>query len=217
MEQSRQFFSISIGMLALYCLRENDKKRALLLILLALFLHESILILLVIYLFAREKVESKWLSYGSLIIVLLVSAFFIHFFVSVIVSFLPAKYLYIQEQAHAETSGLAWIVDLMPLCLIMFVYYKYKIDNGKNNFPLELCALSAIPFRLAGYMSFFIMRLSYYGEAVCILLLIDIFKFLPRGKVVFWSFVILLFFFFHWYIDFVLLELNDAIPYSSAT
>ena len=214
MDQSRQFFSISMGMLALYYLRENDKKSALVLFFFAIFLHESVLFLFAFYFFAMRKNESKLISYVSLFVVILVSTFFIPLFVSAITSFLPVKYLYIQEQAHSGTSGLAWIVDLMPLCLIMSIYYKYRKLNVKNNFPLELCALSAIPFRLAGYMSFFIMRLSYYGEAVCILLLIDVLRNLPKLHMIFLSFLVLLIFFLHWYIDFVLLGLNAAIPYS---
>lgn len=213
MDQSRQFIAIGMVMLAFSYLQQNKTKGFLFWVLVAILFHESCL-MMIVFLFLRNKKSVKnRLSTVSPFVIAAISIFFIQYLMDLIYLLLPTKYAYIQEQ-NQTTFGFGWLVDVMPMIFAMLIYYKYRKNSNLNNLPLEICALSALPFRLAGYSSFFVMRLSYYGEAVCIMLLLGTLTFMPRYKAIFWAFSCIVVFSLHWYIAFVILEINAAIPYS---
>ncbi|EKU92822.1 EpsG family protein [Bacteroides oleiciplenus] len=219
MDQSRQFIAVGMTMLAFFYLQQKNTKRFLFWVFVAILFHESCLMLIMFLLLSNKKTVGNRLSAISPIVIVTISIFFIQYFMDLIYLLLPPKFAYIEEQNKttpgSDGSGLGWLVDVTPMMFAMFIYYKYRKKSNLNNLPLEICALSALPFRLAGYSSYFVMRLSYYGEAVCIMLLLGVLTLMPRYKAIFWTFACLVVFFVHWYVAFVILSGTHAvIPYS---
>lgn len=145
---------------------------------------------------------------------MLFSVIILQYLISLLYLILPPKFIYIQEQGkEVASSGYAWLIDVVPMLFVVYLYYRYRNKSSLKDIPLVFYALSALPLRLAAYNSFFIMRLSYYGEIISIILLLNILSKLSFKEVRLWSCVGFLIFFTHWYMDFVFLRLNAAIPY----
>lgn len=213
MDQSRQFMAMGISTLAIYKLYNGNIKTFVIWTFICVFIHESCIFLFLLLLLYKFKYSRG--SIYLIMVLMFVSVFLLQYLMSLLYLILPAKFSYIQEQGkEVASSGYAWIIDVIPMLLVVFIYYKNRKVFPLKDIPLVIYALSALPLRLAAYNSFFIMRLSYYGEIVSIILLLNILSHLSSKKVRFWSYVSFFVFFIHWYIDFVFLRLNDAIPYS---
>lgn len=215
LDQSRQFIAMGICIYALFFLHTNRIKLFVLLVGIASLCHMTALSFFVFLVFSNRVISRNRYLRIACSIVIILSVFFLSHFTSMLYAVLPAKYLYIESNAVNEmSSGNAWLIDVLPMVFSILVYYRYNKHGNKDFVLLELCALSALPFRLGGYISFFIMRMSYYGELASILLLIYTLGQVPQKKKAYWSFASILVYFLHWYIDFVYLGLNGAIPYS---
>ena len=216
LDQSRQFMAVGITMLAFWYLYKNKIIIFVLWLLVASLFHESTLGLLPLVILGFGRSKGTLRTNIVLLVTIVISLFLTQYFVQLILQLLPTKFEYISSQAHAETTGFAWVADLMPLFYCMFAYYYHSKYRQSGKPVLEACALSAIIFRLSGYSSFFIMRMSYYGMAMSILLFIETMNIIPHRKSLKWEIGAVLIFATHWYIDFLYLGLNGAIPYNIA-
>lgn len=215
LDQSRQFIAICMGIYALIYLINGKIKPYIILTIIASLCHESALSLFSFFVMSNKTIIQNKKIKVMFSLLIIISAFYLNLFTNILFTILPSKYIYIESDAYGnETTGLAWIADVFPVIFSMILYYVFRRNINKKLFILEICALSALPFRLAGYISFFIMRMSYYGEVAGILLLIITLGNLPKQKMYLWGVVSILVFFAHWYVDFVIYGLNRVIPYA---
>lgn len=212
LNQSRQFISVALVALAYILLKKGYVKKFIFTIVISTFIHESSLVFIIFPFIANIKIVKKY-SY-VLPFIFIISIFFVNYLTNEIGAYLPDKYEYVKEQTGVQTSGFGWIIDLFPLFFILLFYYKYRTIVDRNNLPLELCALSALPFRMAGYTSYFIMRLSYYGEVISLILFCELLSHTNKRKAIILIIISILIFSLRWYIAYVYLGLHAVIPYS---
>ena len=215
LNQSRQFIAVGIIMLAFVNLVNDKIALFVSLILVASLIHESSLIMLPLF-FSRYLHKLGML--GNIIILLCIALSFssLSVFVGIVNFFTPEKFSYVQEDQHSSTSGYAWIIDVLPMLYVVFAYFRNKKSLPFRSDILMLCSLTALPLRLSGYYSYFFMRLSYYGEAVSVILLVWVLAFLPKKKRIYYYAGSFVFFLLHWYLDFVIIGIGNVIPYISS-
>lgn len=212
LDQSRQFISVALVGLAYIFFKQGFVKKFIFTIVISTFIHESSILFIIFPLLANVKIVKKY-SY-VLPFIFIISIFFVNYLTNEIVAYLPDKYEYIKGQTGVQTSGFGWIIDLFPLFFILLFYYKYRTIVDRNNLPLEICALSALPFRMAGYTSYFVMRLSYYGEVIGLILFCELLSHTNKRKAIILIIISILIFSLRWYIAYVYLGLHAVIPYS---
>ena len=212
LNQSRQFISIGVIMIAIISFVKNRSMLFLALILIATLIHESSLVMLPLF-FVKYLKGHGYITKVIFILGIVLSLSFLSSFVMLINLLTPDKFSYIQEQTHGASSGMAWFVDVLPMCFVVIVYFINKQYIPSSVDVLMFCSLLALPFRLAGYYSHFIMRLSYYGESTSVILLAIILSYLPKNKTGIYSVSAFAIFVLYWYINFIFLKIGNVIPY----
>lgn len=214
LDQSRQLIAVGVVMLAYTYLIAGYKKEFVLFIIIATLFHETAIIFIGLIIF-----DNKYLNKRKLGILIGAAAILTYFVMPQILNllfrFVPTRFEYITIMDGTGVNGKAWIVDMMPMFVSMVVYYLFKKnEEPKHNVVAELTAWSAFPLRIASYYSFFIMRMSYYGEAISIILVSYALKNVKGKRKLLIAGCLLTVYIFRWWYGFVILKLNDAIPYN---
>lgn len=185
MDQSRQFIAVAFTMLAYTYLAYDDRKRFIIYMIVGGIFHTSCLLFIMFLFFYKKQINRRYL-----VIVLsattLVLIVFVDRVLNIVYNHLPQAYAYIKMQGGENTGfGLGGLLDILPAIIFLIVYYYilWRYNISKNVSCLEACSYSVLVFRVAGYSSFFLMRMFYYGAAVSIVLhLISIHE-MRRNKV----------------------------------
>ncbi len=82
-------------------------------------------------------------------------------------TFLPSYTKYLDRYLNISEIGMGWILDLMVMMPLLFMGRDMK--NNKER-ACYLFALTAIPIRFFGYLSYFISRMMYFPQLVMLLL-----------------------------------------------
>lgn len=213
MDQSRQFIGVGFVTLAYAYLLNNKKRLCIFFILIGMFFHETASVMLIFLLLDNRVLSGKKIKI-FIFMFLILNCFLMPVLLQLVYIFLPDRYSYLITAQEKTVIGKGWIIDLFPLMISMFIYYNHiKKMYIQHNAVLESAIWSSFFFRIAGYYSFFIMRMSYYGESLSILVIIYVLFHHKCKKLKIYIFILLLAHFLHWWIDFVILGLNAAIPY----
>lgn len=217
MDQSRQMIAVSWVVLALVYYIEQKYNYCFLLLVLGVFTHESVIAVIVIMIvgFLLDKVfkKNKKMSIAILVFSIL-CCIFIKYVVNVICFVLPNRFKYIREDAQIHKIGYGWIMDVFPVVAVLVIYYiNLNKEVVKRDSVLELLTVSSIVFRLAGYYSYFIMRLSYYGEATGIVLVTYTLTKIKNKKARWFGLVLVFLYIIHFILKFIVLRQNGVVPY----
>ena len=214
LDQARQLIAVGVVMLAYVYLLNGCKKGYFLYMIIAMLFHETAIAFVLLFFFDNKYLNKK--RFGILIGATAILTYFIMpQILNVMFNFVPERFQYITDLDGSGVDGKAWIIDIAPMIMSMIIYYLFKNkDEPKHNIVAEITAWSAFPLRIASYYSFFIMRMSYYGEAVSVVLVSYALKNVKGNKKVLVVIVLLVTYIFRWWYGFVVLKLNNAIPYS---
>ncbi|WP_300902906.1 EpsG family protein [uncultured Clostridium sp.] len=170
--QSRQMLALSIFFYSLYYLFQNKNKKYLLCILLAGLIHYTAFIGIIIY-FLRFN-DNGYLKFKQNIIYLIVISmpiiipFILPIIISVLSKVLPRSYrVYLNNITYTEI-GWGLFLTIFPIVISIILYKKY-LRCYFGQYLIRISVL-AIIFRVAAYYSYFLMRMSYYGVIVVILI-----------------------------------------------
>lgn len=217
MDQSRQFIAVAFVMLAFSLLNKGKKKTFIVLILLGALFHSSALLFLFFFFLTKEEADYKdelFVIIGMVFITILAQRLTV-----ILMPLLPSHYSYLIQQADLSRSvGWGGILDMLPTVFCLFIYYFiYKKTNNRLDryyLPLETCAISVIPFRVAGYTSQFILRMFFYGGSVGIILLVKMLSSIHGLNKFFNTILSILCFFLYFYMMYFYLNYSGTLPYA---
>lgn len=105
---------------------------------------------------------------------------------------IPGKYsAYINFHSSSDI-GLGLALNVLPVIIPILLFRGYIVAN--NYQYLKRIAFLTLPFRLAGYISYFVMRMYYYGAIPIVILFPMIIKSIEsrRGSVLAFIFFVVL-------------------------
>ena len=185
LNQMRQLVAVSIVLYAVTYLLERRKGIASIWILIASLYHFTALIsfsfIFIIEIIDREE-KIRRLKEKLFLMVVLVLTLFILPIMRVTRSLIPSKYGEYLKIANSSFSGsgLGFIVQVLPVIIPLIFFHQY-IKNRRIR-ALIVCICLAIPCRIAGYYSYYLMRLMYY-PIILICLIFPIIRNEIKGKV----------------------------------
>ncbi len=211
----RQMIAVSIGIYAFSRLKQRNLIKYLFYVVLAALFHKTAIILIVIpiYLKGTQKVKHQ------LLFSIIISIAFV-VMIPVIEAVLSKLNFYSGYFERAETNiKLSFLLYVIPP--IMFYYvgnYPFIKKNKEINTSLSLYLLT-IPFQVVGVFLTYADRLMlYFQPMICVFaaLLLSEYKqnLMVSYKTTKWLYVI--WFLFHYFILFVLLNGNGIFPYNVA-
>lgn len=169
LNQSRQMLAVSIVFFAIYYLINGEKRKYCIIILIGTLVHFSAIIgvLFLIISFQRNKTYTikNWVYYVLLLLSPLIIAPALKVFSMVV----PAKYANYLLNISYEKVGSGLVLNVIPVLLPIFSWKKYLYGEVNNN--LIRIALLSFPLRLAGYYSYFLMRMQYYPSILMVLII----------------------------------------------
>ena len=216
-DQSRQLLAISITAVGFYYLYQNNIKKFVYFVVFATFFHYSSIVAFFLIPFSKIDMKKKMVKYVVIIMVISVG-FMMITSPQLLNVVLPSKYRYILLEMQEAQLGSKWIADVVPYLILMLLtnYYSNKSPEKKNaNISLENLVWFALAFRIAGYSSFFIMRLYYIPAIMSIQIsLCNLSYFESRRKRKLVCVIIMLIFGYYFYLDGILYNTHNMIPYS---
>lgn len=213
-DQSRQFIGIGFFVISIACIINKDKIRFIVNYIIGSLFHESVIIALPFLVVKRKHLSKKdyeiLIFCGAIIIILAMK-----YVVQIIYLLLPTKFEYIRERSHEGTFGFGWVIDVFPMVYIAILLLICNKWSNEKRFDIYSILLYSIPvFRFAGYYSFFIMRLYYYGAAFCPIIALKALRYTTKPKRMMLFFGLVIVFVLRFLIAFYVFKFNRAIPYS---
>ncbi|MCI8994832.1 MAG: EpsG family protein [Lachnospiraceae bacterium] len=187
LNQMRQLVAVTIVLYAVTYLLERRRGMAVFWIIIASLYHFTALVsfsFIFIIDIMDKKEHFKGIKEKFLLTLILVSPFFISLMMKIASSFLPSKYDVYLKTANSSFSGsgLGFLVQVLPVIIPLIFFHQYIKD--KRIRALIVCLCLAIPCRIAGYYSYFLMRLMYY-PIVLICVIFSIIRNETKGKIKF--------------------------------
>ena len=218
MDQSRQFIAVGLSLIAFSKLIHGKRGQFAALTVVAFLFHESAVFLFTFLIVPEKLLKRREFALVCVTLIFAVSVSLDNS-ISLIYRVIFTRYQYVVQRGHDASSGFRWIVDVAPMAVTMLLYYTtLRYEKAKTNIQaVQVCSWSALPLRLAGYYSFPIMRMSYYGEAASILVAVVTVQNLPVRKRGFYLAILLSVYFVHWWIIFIMLNANGIMPYRFAS
>lgn len=171
LNQSRQLIALSIFLLATMYLIDKKKLKFIILIVIASLVHYSALIALILPLILNYRGSfgklKKWIYYS----LLLLSPFILYPILNFISNIIPSSYSVYFNNLTLNEIGLGLLLNILPI-IIPIILFKKHLKEISSRFLVRV-SLLVIPMRLAGYYSYYLMRMYYYA-AIFIILLIPI-------------------------------------------
>lgn len=205
-DQSRQLLACSIVAVGIYYLCNNRIPRFILIILLAGSVHNTaLLFLLLAFLIGMNSLRpiEKFLC-------LLGGTIGVGFAAFGIVNSDYSQYVYMLQNGSA-ISGWAWVLDMLPVVIPLIML---KARNGTLR-KLKIFSLSAIIFRILGYISYFVMRMYYYPAIISWVVAVEDYKgekevnskYKRKRKIIAIIFIV------YFIINYILLLQHNVVPY----
>lgn len=171
LNQSRQMLALSFFFLAVTMLMKDNKRKYYLYLIISISIHFSALIGIImpfIY-FRRDKYNKlkKWMYY----LVWAVSPLLISPVLSSLSRFMPQRYMIYVANLSLDEIGFGLLLNIMPVFVPLLLFNKY-LRSHSSQFLVRVSYLT-FPLRLAGYYSYYLMRMYYYG-AIFVIILIPI-------------------------------------------
>lgn len=204
-DQSRQLLACSIVAVGIYYLCNNNIPRFIVIILLAGSVHNTALLFLLLAFVVgmnRLKPIEKFLCFLGGIIGVGLAVYGIS-------NSDYSQYVYILQNGNA-ISGWAWILDMLPI-VIPLILLKGKNSTLKK---LKIFSLSAVAFRIMGYVSYFIMRMYYYPAIISWVVAVEDYKEekknanFKRKRI-----IMVVIFVLYFVINYILLLQHNVVPY----
>lgn len=214
LNQSRQLLALSIFFLAITYLMKNQRHKFYIYIGIASLIHYSALIGLIapIIYFSKNKYSKikKWIYY----IAWALSPFLISPVLKLSSKFITGRYTVYFTDFTLNDIGFGLILNILPVFLPILLFKKY-LKKDEDHFLIRVAYLT-FPFRLAGYYSYFLMRLYYYGAIVMVIIIPVILKRVKYlSNKLFVSFIMILICIFYYIINYMYVNSNIMFPYYS--
>jgi hypothetical protein len=174
MNQSRQMLALSILLYAVHYLAERKFLRYCLIITIASLIHFTAIIGLLfpfLYFNTSRYYPLKKLLYYSL---WLITPLILPQLLSLFMYILPDAYSHYVSNVSSTGIGMGLVLNILPVMLPIIIFKRYLC--GKTNDYFVRIAILVLPFRLAGYYSYYLMRLQYYSMIFMLLITSTILK-----------------------------------------
>lgn len=167
--QARQMLAISIILYAIpYIFEKKSLKYYALIIIASLFHFTAIIgIFFPIFKFVKTRYYKvkKWFYYSLWVFV----PFILPYLIRATALILPDSYTHYVTEINKMDIGFGLILSIIPV-FVPLLFMRRKIIGEKSEFFSRIAILT-LPFRLAGYYSYYLMRLQYYGIVSIIFLI----------------------------------------------
>ncbi|MEK3683104.1 EpsG family protein [Paenibacillus sp. FSL R10-2736] len=215
LNQSRQMLALSILFYALFFLSEKKVLKYILIVCIAGMIHFTAFvgILFMVFDFKRTKhyLGKTYLFY----FILFGSTFFLESILKIASNIIPNKYSAYINLYSSSDIGLGLALNVLPI-LVPILFFKSYIDASNHQYLKRITFLT-LPFRLAGYISYFIMRMYYYGAIPIVILFPMIIRNTQTKKSKFLIFVFFVILCFVYYIvNYMYVNSAYLFPYHSA-
>lgn len=182
----RQILAISIAINSYTCVKNNNYKKALLLILISSLFHQSSLIYLLMFVLYKIKNKQKAIKYVFITSIILTQISPMLY--SIVMKFSPYYAGYLKNSYwEASVNGIIilWIIELL---MIVFIYFN-KLSNV-DDYMIISCTILYLAIEIIGLKFTVISRLGLYFR-VFILLLFARFKkyFKKKDRWIYVSFI----------------------------
>lgn len=194
----RQLLAVAISIQIYTLLKVRKTKRALIVCFLAILIHTTSIICLVLFPLMLLKPKDKRLMFRYLSIVIACTPLIILLCGNIIASIVPRYKGYYMNNYWINTIGGSLVLFILELFL-MIVMYRYGFKKSVNSFPSALLVLMFIALEFAGLKMSALGRLSQYFRVYVMVFVPDGLKyFSDRNKkiitLIFLSLWILLYF-----------------------
>lgn len=214
LNQSRQLIAISLLFYGLYYLINNKYKVYFTIIIVASLFHFSSVIGFILPLFNFKVTKFYSLKNWLYILFILASPLFLKPIFNVLLIITPESYKVYLEQVSFTGIGLGLLVTLFPIITPIIVFYRCL--NTRLDHFLTRIALLVFPFRLAGYYSYFIMRMHYYGSIAMVLLIPIIMRKIKNKYLKFLALqIVIILYFLYFIINYLIIDAANILPYRS--
>lgn len=223
MDQMRQLAAMSVVLLTLVLYVNKKTVWSILVGVISVGVHTSAIVVFITLLLIKcgklyKKVLVKYYNKSMLIryrllfviiflIVILMSAYEI--IIPFLASVVPTAYKqYFTTRVNIQSIGLGALFDILPVFVVLFTYKKNQNINEEDDM-LYCFSIMAIPFRLIGFMSFFVARISYYPVLTSIYILSN------KDKDNIWKYVLGILAILYFIIYYVFMNSHAIFPYYS--
>lgn len=190
----RQMLALAIGLQAYTVLRKENRHSyiyAAIIIFIAFLFHKSAIALLIIIPLWMCKNSRKALKYtliGSMLV-----PFFMPILSDLILLIVPRYAGYIINNYWNTNVGGVIFLWMLEVCMILFVFFKYKNDDGKEVFISTTCTAIYIVFEIISLKLAVFSRITLYYRAFLIFMFPYFANYLkPKSRFLYKTLVIIL-------------------------
>lgn len=161
LNQSRQLFALSILFYGFYYLANKKYWKYFLIVIIATSIHFSAIIGIFFPLLNFKENNFYSLKKRMFLLSLFILPVLMYPIFTIIKYIIPESYSSYLINISYDGIGLGLILTLIPVFLPIIIYYPFLKKKEVSLF-VRIASLT-FPFRLAGYYSYYIMRMHYYG------------------------------------------------------
>lgn len=214
LNQSRQLAAISITVYALTFLYQKKYLKYYPLVIIASLTHYTAIIGL-FFPFIKFKFTSLYpLKNWIYFFILFISPFIIVPLFSIFENFISDSYTHYLTEISFDGIGMGLVLSLVPIIIPIILFYRY-LSTEFEMFLFKV-TIMAFPFRFAGYFSYFVMRMYYYGAIASVLIIpmaIQNIKSITQRKK---SIAIIIIIYLAYYVvNYMYMDIADMFPYKS--
>ncbi|MDK0876612.1 EpsG family protein [Clostridium perfringens] len=211
----RQYLAIGILMLSFKYIKDKKLIKFLTIVILASFFHYTALIFLPMYYLLNNNISTiKWVVIGTITILLFLNY---NNFIEIMINFVPS----FEKYSRYKSSGLLEInktLLFLQFSMILIIFISKNFLKNKNIFIYRMTYIYyfSIIFSLLGNMVEFAGRASYYFDISQMFFIPAICRFgVKKTNKLIFNKIIIIYYIFYWYINFVYSSNNGCIPYMS--
>ncbi|UMZ35645.1 EpsG family protein [Priestia megaterium] len=169
LNQSRQLLALSLVFLSISYLLEKKYKKYYLILLIGVLIHYTALIGLLFQLLSFQGGKFYSVKKSVYYSILIFSPVLLYPMLSLVSKFISSDYSDYLINISMDGLGFGLLLNILPV-LIPILLFRGYLKNRSDQLLVRIAWLT-FPLRLAGYYSYFLMRMYYYAAIMMVLII----------------------------------------------